>query len=79
MHIVPPLQKFEETKEVIRSSKSKRNNGQKKKRTNGETMIYKILCRKLKVEQYESHKNNRMNVGSPQQLPGVTIPVINHE
>jgi hypothetical protein len=46
---------FEDTKGVIRSSKSKKNrqcNGQMKK---GQTMIYKTPYRKLKLEQHEPH------------------------
>ena len=44
---------FEDTQVVIRSCKSKKDghcNDQK-----GQTMIYKILYRKLKIEQHESH------------------------
>ena len=47
-------QKFEDTKGVIRSrkSKNKQYNGQKK-RTKGQTMIYKTLHRKLKIEKHQ--------------------------
>jgi hypothetical protein len=31
----------------------------KRKRTKGQTMIYKTLHRKLKMEQHEPHKKNR--------------------
>ena len=44
---------FEDTHAVIRSCKSKKDghcNDQE-----GQTMIYKILYRKLKIEQHESH------------------------
>ena len=54
-----PKNKLEDTKGVIRSRTS--NAGQttsKIKRTKGHTMIYKALHRKLKIEQYEFHKNN---------------------
>jgi hypothetical protein len=42
--------KFEGIKEVIRSRKwnDRQYNGQKEKKTNGQTMIYKTLHRKLK-------------------------------
>jgi hypothetical protein len=46
---------LEDTKVVIRSRKSKKYrqyNGQRKK---GQTTIYKILYRKLKIEQHETH------------------------
>ena len=49
--------KFEDTKGVIRNCKLKKDtqyNVQKKK-DKGLTMIYKILHRKLKVEQHEPH------------------------
>jgi len=49
--------KFEDTKGVIRNCKLKKDtqyNVQKKK-DKGLTMLYKILHRKLKVEQHEPH------------------------
>ena len=56
-HEFPKMRKvFEDTKGVIKSRKYKDRhyNGQKK-RTTGQTMIYKTLHRKLKIEQHESH------------------------
>jgi len=46
---------FEETKGVIRirKSKDKQRNGQRET-TKGQTTIYKILHRKLKIEQHGS-------------------------
>ena len=46
--------KFEDTKGVIRNLKSKdgKYNGQIKK---GQITIYKVLLRKLKIEQHEFH------------------------
>jgi hypothetical protein len=48
--------KFEETIGVITSSKWKdrQHNGKKENKTNN-TIIYKTLHRKLKIEQHESH------------------------
>ena len=49
--------KLKDTKGVIRSRKSKKDrqfNGQKKLKKE-QTMIYKILHRKLKIEQYGHH------------------------
>jgi len=37
----------------------------KKKRTKGQTMIYKTLHRKLKIEQREPHLKPRVNSGAP--------------
>jgi hypothetical protein len=44
-------EKFEDTKGVIRSCKSKdrQYNGAKRKKTKGQTTIYKTLHRKLRV------------------------------
>jgi hypothetical protein len=49
-------EKIEDNKGVIRRRKSKMNiqyNGQKKKRTNEQTTIYKTLHWKQKIEQHE--------------------------
>jgi len=50
---------------VIRSRKTndRQCHGQKK-RPKGQTMIYKTLCRKLKIEQHEPHKVG-INAGAP--------------
>ena len=64
---------FEDTKEVIRSRKSKKNrqyNGQKKKRTKGQTLISKILYRKLKNGQNEPNYPG-VNSGAPE---GLVVP-----
>ena len=47
-------EEFEDTKGIIkiRKSKDRQHNDQKKKR---QTTIYKILHRKLKIEQHEHH------------------------
>jgi len=58
------MRKVEDTKGVIRSRKSKKDwqyNDQKKKR---QTIIYKTLHRKLKIEQHEPHKKTEMNLGA---------------
>jgi hypothetical protein len=49
--------KFEDTKGVIRNCKLKKDTqyNVQKKQDKGLTMIYKILHRKLKVEQHEHH------------------------
>ena len=51
------IRKFEDTKGVIKSRNRKGtvNTVTKRKRTKGQTTIYKTLYRKLKVEQRESH------------------------
>jgi hypothetical protein len=41
-------------------------NDQKKKRTERQTMIYKTLQRKLKIEQHESHQKLRVNSCAPE-------------
>jgi hypothetical protein len=47
--------KFDDTKGVIRLHKSKKDNTMtKRKRAKGQTMIYKTLHRKIKIEQNES-------------------------
>jgi len=50
---------FENTNGIIRSLKSKdrqyKDNNTTTTTTKRQTMIYKILCRKLKIEQQESH------------------------
>jgi hypothetical protein len=51
-------EKFEETKGIIRSANLKKISGNtvtKRKRTKGQTMICKILHRKLKIEQHKPH------------------------
>ena len=45
-------EKFEDANGVIRSRKSNENDQIKK----GQTMIYKTLHRKLKIEHHEPHK-----------------------
>ena len=49
--------KFEDTKGVIRNCKLKKDtqHNVQKKKDKGLTMIYKILHKKLKVEQHEPH------------------------
>ena len=49
------LEKFNDTKRVIRSRKSKkeRKHNDQKKKDNGQTTFYKTLHRKLKVELHE--------------------------
>jgi hypothetical protein len=39
----------------------------KKKRTKGQTTINKTLHRKLKIEQQESHQEQRVNACAPQK------------
>ena len=34
-------------------------------------MIYRTLCRKLKIEQHEHHQKPRVNAGAPE---GLTVP-----
>jgi len=51
-------EEFEDAKVVIRICKSKRDrqyNGKKRKRTQGQTAIYKTPHRKQKIELHESH------------------------
>jgi len=48
----------EDTKGVIRSHKSKKDNG-KRKRTKRQTMIYKKLHINLKIEQHETNKKQQ--------------------
>ena len=45
------IEKFEDTKGVIRSCKSTDNTMPKRKRSKRQTMIYKTLHRKLEIEQ----------------------------
>ena len=59
---------FEDTQAVIRSCKSKKDghcNDQE-----GQTMIYKILYRKLKIEQHESHYKLWPNSDPPKGYTG---------
>jgi hypothetical protein len=68
-------EKFKDTKGTIRSLKLKNDrqyNGQKK-RTKGQAMIYKSLCRKLKIEQHV--KNRRVNSSAPEELK-LTVDVL---
>ena len=58
LNLIYTDEKFEDTKEVIRSRKLKTDrqyNGQKKKKTKGQTMIYTTLHSKLKIEHNELH------------------------
>jgi len=54
---VPYLDIFVDTKEVIRSNKSRSTNDTmtKRKGKKGQTMIYKTPHRKLKIEHHEHH------------------------
>jgi hypothetical protein len=54
------LLKIEDTKGVIRSCKLKNRqyNGQQK-RTKRQTIIYKALLRKLKIDPHDPHKKNQ--------------------
>jgi hypothetical protein len=54
--ILNAYEEFEDTKGVIRICKLKntQHNGQRKNRKR-QTIIYKKLCRKLKIEQHEHH------------------------
>ena len=45
-------EKFEDVKGLIRSP----DNDQKKKKTKGQTILHKTLCRKLNIEQHEPTK-----------------------
>ena len=47
------LEKFEETKGVIRSCRSKKDRQHNGQQTKGSTMIYKTLHIKLKIERHE--------------------------
>jgi len=38
----------------------------KRKRTKGQTIIYKTLHRKLKIEQHEPHETLGINSGGPE-------------
>ena len=44
----------------------------KRKRTERQTMIYKTLHRRLKIEQHETHYTPRVNAGAPE---GSTVPL----
>jgi len=51
-------EKFEDTKGLIRSRKSKKDrqhNGQRKQKDTGKITIYKTLHRKLMIEKHEPH------------------------
>jgi len=45
----------------------------KRKRTNGQAMIYKTLQRKQKNEQYELHYKPGLNSGAPE---GLSVPLV---
>ena len=68
--------KFEDVKGAIRSRKSKERQYNAKK-TKGQTMIYKILHKKLNIEQHESHLKIEVNSGVPEGL-GVPVTLVNH-
>jgi hypothetical protein len=60
------LRRFEDIKGVVRSHELKKDrqyHGQKN-RTKRQTMIYKILHRKLKIKQREHHKKIGVNAGA---------------
>ena len=61
------VKKFEDTKDVIRSriSKNRQIQWQKEK---GQTMIYKTLHRKLRIEQHEPQYKAGVNSGVPEGL-----------
>ncbi len=44
----------------------------RKEQKNRQTMIYKTVHRKLKIEQHESHLKPRGNAGAPE---GLAVPV----
>jgi uncharacterized protein YfaQ (DUF2300 family) len=49
----------------------------KRKRTKGQTMIYKTLHRKLKIEQNEPHREQMVNSGAPErQAASSPLPAI---
>ena len=54
---------FEDIKGVIKSSKSKMDRKHNGKKTKGQTMIYKVAHRKLKIEQNEPYKEPGVNSG----------------
>jgi len=61
-------EKFEDIKGVIKKNPNKsKDNTIQWPNEKGQTMIYKTLCRKLKIEIYEHHKKNLgVNSGGPQ-------------
>ena len=58
-------------------SEDRQDNGQKKKnkRSKGQTMIYRTLHRKLKIEQNEPHREQRVNSGAPERQ-AVSSPLV---
>ncbi len=48
---------------VIRGHTRSDNTMSKRNRTKGQTMIYKTIHRKLKIEQYEPHEISSLPVG----------------
>ena len=57
------IEDFTDTKPVGRRTD---NIITKRKRTKGQTMIYKIIHRKLKIEQHETHYKPLVNTGAPE-------------
>ena len=53
-------------KGIIRIDKSTDNTVAKRKRK-GQIMIYKILCRKLKMEKHEPHLRSGVNTDVPEE------------
>jgi hypothetical protein len=71
-------EQFEDTKGVIRtrkSNKGRRYNGK------GQTLIYKTLHRKLRIEQHETHKNpgKTCSICDIRRVTLVTNQVTSHE
>jgi len=66
-------EKFEDTKGVIRSCKLKdrQHNDQTKTKIKRQTTIYKILHRKIKIEQHESQQQSVVNSCT---LEGKAVP-----
>ena len=59
-------EKFEDTKgESEAVNRRTDNTTAKRNREKRQTMSYKILHRKLKIEQQESHKKQEVNSGAP--------------
>jgi hypothetical protein len=55
------MRKVEDTKGVIRIRRSKKD---KSKKTKGQTIIYKTLHRKLKIDQHEPQEKLWMDSGA---------------
>ena len=56
---------------------NQRRDNTMQKRQKGQTMIYKILHKKLNIEQHESHLKFEVNSGVPEGL-GVPVTLVNH-